>query len=157
MAKKKMAKENKPKELRLTFEQLLAMHQQQRALIESLTNQETLVRNLIRETQATQDALNEIKKTKKLTNILVPLGSGIFAHAKLTDTSIVKMEIGGNVFESMPISKAINKLEDRKAGFEKNLKQIVERKQKAIVFMAQLERLIAEAQRKARERVQGVA
>ncbi|RLG70247.1 MAG: prefoldin subunit alpha [Candidatus Iainarchaeum archaeon] len=152
-----MAKEKKPKELKLTFEQLIAMHQQQRALIESLANQENLVRNLIRETQATQDALNEIKKTKKLTNILVPLGSGIFAYAKLADTSEVKMEIGGNVFESMPISKAINKLEDRKAGFERNLKQIIERKRKAIALITQLEQLIAEAQRKAREQVQGVA
>lgn len=152
-----MANKKEPKELKVTFEQLIAMHRQQRALIESLANQENLVRNLIRETQATQDALNEIKKTKKLTNILVPLGSGIFAHAKLTDSSIVKMEIGGNVFESMPISKAINRLEDRKAGFEKNLKQIVERKQKAIAFIAQLERLIAEAQRKAQASMQGVA
>lgn len=155
MAKKE--KKEKRREIKLTFEQLLAIYQQQRALIDSLTNQESMIRSIIAELQSTQDALSEIKKVGKDTNILVSLGSGVFASARLSDASEVKVEIGGNVFEQMPIAKALNKLEERKANLEKRLKNIGERKKQAIAFVIQLERLINEAQRKAREKVQGVA
>ena len=116
-----------------------------------------MIRSLIAELQSTQNALSEIKKVGKDTNILVSLGSVVFASARLSDASEVKVEIGGNVFEQMPIAKALNKIEERKANLEKRLKNIGERKKQAIAFVIQLERLINEAQRKAREKVQGVA
>jgi prefoldin alpha subunit len=158
MAKKKKETKPKPKEIKLSFDQLLAMYQQQQYMLESLASQEKLINNLIREVQAAQDALHEIKSVKSGTSLLVPLGSGVFAYTTLADKSAVKVEIGGNVFERMPISKAIEKLEDRKANLRRNLKEITQKKQRTLASVAQLERIIAEAQKKMREsKAQGVA
>lgn len=162
MAKKSVTnsekKESAPKEIRVSFEQLLAMYQQNQYLLDSLNSQEKLLNNMIMETQASQDAMREIKASEKETNMLVPLGAGVFAYAKINDNSAVKIEIGNNVFERMPIAKAIEKLEERKAQLESNLKALVQRKQQVIASLAQIERIIAEAQRKMQtEKTPGVA
>ncbi|MCD6478309.1 MAG: prefoldin subunit alpha [Candidatus Diapherotrites archaeon] len=158
MAKKKKEAKPKPKEIKLSFDQLLAMYQQQQYLLESLVSQEKLINNLIKEVQAAQDALHEIRSAEKDASLLVPLGSGVFAYTTLADNSAVKVDIGGNVFERMPISKAIEKLEDRKANLRRNLKEVAQKKQRTLASVSQLERIIVEARKKMREtKAQGVA
>jgi len=158
MAKKKTAAKPEKKEVTFSLNQLLSMYQQQQYLLESLTSQEKFINNLLQEVQAAQDALDEIKNSDKGTAMLVPLGSGVFTYATLSDKSAVRMDIGNNIFERMPISKAIERLEDKKANLRKNLKDLLVRKQKTMVSVAQLEKIIADAQKKMSEgRVQGVA
>jgi|GEM_PF-2701057 len=151
-------KDAAPKQITVSFEQLLAMYQQNQYVLESLLSQEKLLNSMIAETQASQDAMREIKASENQTNILVPLGAGVFTYAKINDNSAVKMEIGNNVFERMPITKAIEKLEERKAQLESNLKALLQRKQQILASLAQIEQILAEAQKKMHaEKTPGVA
>ena len=50
-------------------------------------------------------ALDEIKKTKKGTEMLVPLGSGIFARADLKDNNELLLGVGSKVHVSKDIDE----------------------------------------------------
>ncbi|MEM4662457.1 MAG: prefoldin subunit alpha [Candidatus Diapherotrites archaeon] len=159
MAKKKESAEinaeeekSKKKEIRLTFDQVLGMYQQNKQALESLISQEQLLNTIIAEIEASQDCMRELKAAEKDVNILVPLGAGVFAYAKIVDNTMVKLDIGANYFERMPILKAIERLEARKAQLRANLQEISKRRKQTIASLAQLERLINEAQRKIAEK-----
>ncbi|MEM4598209.1 MAG: prefoldin subunit alpha [Candidatus Diapherotrites archaeon] len=151
MAKKKEQKDEgqaQKKEIKLSFEQILAMYQQNQQMLEAMVAQERFINNVIAEIDAAQDAIREIKASEKDTNVLVPLGAGVFAYARISDPSAVKLDIGNNYFERMPSAKAIERLEARKAQLSANLKEVLKRKNQAIASLSQLERIIQEAQKK---------
>ncbi|RLE39588.1 prefoldin subunit alpha [Candidatus Woesearchaeota archaeon] len=56
---------------------------------------------------ATTEALEDIKNTKQGTDILVPVGPGIFAAAKLDDNKNIKVNIGSKVTVEKSIDEAI--------------------------------------------------
>ncbi|MCX8189682.1 MAG: prefoldin subunit alpha [Candidatus Diapherotrites archaeon] len=161
MVKKKeksSEEQTQKKEIKLSFEQVLAMYQQNQQLLEAALSQESFINNIIAEIDAAQNAIREIKTSEKDTSILVPLGAGVFAYAKISEPESVKLEIGNNYFEKMPSLKAIERLEARKSQLKTNLKEVSKRKMQAITSLSQLEKIIKEAQKKmAQESTPGVA
>ncbi len=78
--------ERKRIELQILFQQLT-----------TLQNQIGALRQQIEEMYSLAESLEEVGKTKADTEILVPLGAGIFANAKLTNPSEVLMNVGSKV------------------------------------------------------------
>lgn len=85
-------------ELQLLDQQLKQINQQ----ITNLDNQ-------LIELQRLNDNLDDIKKTKKNTEILVSIGGGIFTKAELKEHDKVLMNVGANtvVEKDIPSSKGI--------------------------------------------------
>ena len=81
-------------------------------------------------------ALDEIKKTKKGTEMLVPLGSGIFARADLKDNNELLLGVGSKVHVSKDIdetkkiiSNQIRNMEDLAMEVEHGLLDILDQVQ----------------------------
>ncbi len=72
-------------ELQLLDEQIKQLQQQFLQMNQQLINLKTLI-----------DNLNELKKVKIKSNILVPLGSGVLIEASLNDNKNVLVHIGGD-------------------------------------------------------------
>ena len=76
------------------------MHDQQ---IKSAQKQVQMLEQQLEEMTAVLLALDDVKKTNKGDNILVPLSSGIYIKAKLEDTSNFIVNIGAQVAVSKNI------------------------------------------------------
>lgn len=78
--------ERKRIELQILFQQLT-----------TLQNQIGALHNQIEEMNSLAESLEEVEKTKADTEILVPLGAGIFVNARITNTDEVLMNVGSKV------------------------------------------------------------
>ena len=65
--------------------------------IQQLEKQSTALNNQLMELMVTNQSLEDIKKTKEGTEILVPLSSGIYAKAELKDSKNFIVNVGSNV------------------------------------------------------------
>jgi len=64
--------------------------------IKQLENQHTAINNQLMELIATNQSLEDIKKTKQGSEILVPLSSGIYAKAEIKDSKNFIVNVGAN-------------------------------------------------------------
>lgn len=82
----------KEEELQKLYLQFQMMEQQ----IKQLERQNNALNNHLLELVATSQSLDEIKKLKANTEILVPVSTGIYAKAELKDNSNFIVNIGAN-------------------------------------------------------------
>ena len=92
-------KEKKVQEMYMEFQALDQRIKQIQKHLEVLTNQ-------IMEMTGTGNSLDEINKMKKDRELLVPLSSGIFAKATLSDTTDLLVNVGANVVVTKNIASA---------------------------------------------------
>lgn len=79
------------------------------------------------EIQTTQQAMKDFEK-KKGTDALIPLGSGCFANAQMTDVSKVLMDVGGGIVVKKTISEVKTILDEK----EKDVGAVSERVQNEV-------------------------
>ena len=92
--------------------------------IQQVQKQLELLANQVQELNTTNEALDDIGKTKPGTEIRVPLASGIFIKAQLTDNKDVTVNVGSGtaVKKSIPEAKElIDKQLKEISGFKKEL------------------------------------
>ena len=76
------------------------------------------------EVVSVQQALRDIAKTKKDTEVLVPLSSGIFVRAKLTDNNNFIINVGAGASVERNLDQAVEMLEKQRkelSGIQKQL------------------------------------
>ena len=85
-----MTEEEKLQKLYLEF-QMLSQH------VKQLEERTAALNNQLMDLAATNHSLEDIKKAKPKTEILVPLSSGIYAKAELKDNKNFIVNVGSNV------------------------------------------------------------
>jgi len=114
-------------ELQRKYMELQTKEYQLQKINEQLTN----ILHHIRELKVVEDTLNEVEKTKEGTEILVPLGSGIFAKADLKDNKKLNISVGSkvNIVKSIGetkdlVSKQIKNMGDLALEVEHNMHEV---------------------------------
>jgi len=114
-------------ELQKKYIELQTKEHQLQKINEQLTN----ILHHIGELKVVEDTLNEIKKTKEGTEVLVPLGSGIFAKANLKDNKKLNISVGSkvNVVKSLDetkdlVNKQIKNMGDIALEVENNMHEV---------------------------------
>lgn len=147
MAKGRMSE----KKVTLSPQQLLALYQNQRALMDSLVQQEQLLQDALQEVIGAETALKEIDALDKSIKSLVSLGSGVFVEAEITSKK-VKSEIGGGVVQSLPIKKALKQLEEKRKKAVLSLSKLQKRKRETASGLARLEVIMQQLQKALQEK-----
>jgi len=70
------------------------------------------------------DSLKAVKNREGKEDLMIPLGGGVMAHAKLTDPDKTIVEVGGGVIIEKSVDDAIKTLEERAEEAGKNMKEI---------------------------------
>ncbi len=91
-----------PKNANEKYLELQILNQQIRQLQQQIVNLE----NQVIELEVLEDNLEEIKKIKEGTEILVSLGAGIFAKASLKDSKKLIMNVGSNTMVKKEVDEA---------------------------------------------------
>ncbi|MBN1377280.1 prefoldin subunit alpha [Candidatus Woesearchaeota archaeon] len=94
--------ENKYLELQLIQKQV----EEIKSILERFDEQIMQIENLIYD-------LQDFRKLKKGDNILIPLASGIFAKAKLTDNNNLKVNVGKNTVVEKDVLSTVDMLENQ--------------------------------------------
>jgi prefoldin alpha subunit len=93
--------------------QLLAKH------LENMTQNAIVIERRFEEIEAGRMALEDIGKMKEKNEIMIPLGSGIFTHGRITDPKRMLVDIGSGIFLEKDSEAARQVLEERKQEIEK--------------------------------------
>lgn len=114
-------------ELQKKYIELQTKEHQLQKINEQLTN----ILQHIGELKVVEDTLNEIEKTKKGTEVLVPLGSGIFAKANLKDNEKLNISVGSkvNIVKSLDetknlVNKQIKNMGELALEVENNMREV---------------------------------
>ncbi|MEE9525543.1 MAG: prefoldin subunit alpha [Candidatus Woesearchaeota archaeon] len=105
--------QEKQQEMQQKYMEMQTISQQ----MQQLQKQQEVLANQINELNLTKEALDDIAKTKEGTEIRVPLASGIFIKAQLTDNK----DVGVNVGAGTSVKKTIS---DAKELIDEQLKEI---------------------------------
>ncbi len=134
------------KEVKVTPEQLIAVYQNQRALLDSIRQQTQTMQAYLQEVVMASDALKEISESSEKNRVLFSVGAGMFIDVQLLDNNNVKSDIGGGAFKEVSIKKAMNMLDDRAEEIKKALKKLSLQEKKAIASLKQIEEALAKFQ-----------
>jgi len=117
MDKKEQESEKEMQEKVILY-QLLQRH------LESLSQNAVMLERRYEEIEATRLALEDIEKLKEKSEILVPLGSGLFTYGKITDSGKMLVDAGAGVFMDKDPESSKRLLEDKKKELEKLAKDM---------------------------------
>ncbi|MBW2996240.1 prefoldin subunit alpha [Candidatus Woesearchaeota archaeon] len=108
MAEGEISKE-KQQQLQQKYMEMQMLSQQ----MQQAQKQIEMVNNQINELNLTKEALDDISKTKEGTEIRVPLASGIFIKANLTDNKDVIVNVGAGTSVKKTIPEARKLIDDQ--------------------------------------------
>jgi len=131
-----------PNEEDSTKNMLLLQEYQER--MDEIYRQVRFMEELLGEYRRVKSALDEISKSKKGDELLLPLGGDVFIRASLKDSSNVLTGVGGGVFTEKSVSKAMSfvdkkiesllKEEEKLIGVSQELKAKVEELSKKLSY-----------------------
>ena len=119
----------KKEEIQQRFMELQNMEEQIKLIQQHIL---TMNRQII-ELNMLENSLDEIKGTEVNTDILIPLGSGIFTKAKLLDNKEVVMGVGANVSVKKTILEAKKVIKNQVEEMQKIMGQAEEQLQQIAV------------------------
>jgi prefoldin alpha subunit len=135
-----------PKEIKLSFEQLVQLYDEQKRQLSSFEQIKATLQNNLVEVLSAREALNEIQKSSKDANILLNVGANTFIKAKVSSITEAIVVLGSNTAKNMTFKKALLKLEEKKAELEKNLKQLQAEESKLYQNILGIEKIFREIQ-----------
>ena len=119
--------------------------------VKHLENQSTALNNQLIELMATIQSLEEIKKAKEKTEILVPLSSGIYAKAELKDNKSFIVNVGANaaLVKDIESTKELveSQIEEMKKLQENLINQLQEQTTKAASIEQEMSKIASEIQK----------
>ena len=125
-------KEKKAQELYMEF-QMIEQH------IKQLQGQLEVITNQLIELNTTRNSLEEFNKINIDKGVFVPLSSGIFAKAKINDTSELIVNVGANVVVKKDIDSTKKLIQNQIKEIKKIQKQMIDNLEKMTNHAAQLE------------------
>ena len=125
-------KEKKAQELYMEF-QMIEQH------IKQLQGQLEVITNQLIELSTTRNSLEEFNKINMDKEVFVPLSSGIFAKAKIKDTSDLLVNIGANVVVKKDIDSTKKLIQNQIEEIKKIQRQMIDNMEKMTNHAAQLE------------------
>lgn len=115
--------------------------------LQEIEQQLQIIDKHLTELRSTSLALQELKKTKKNTEILAQIGQNIFVKAGLEDNNEVIIDIGARVFARKSINEAEEILDKRIEEFSQVKEKISEQAQLVLNAMVELEKKIQESEK----------
>ena len=110
--------------------------------IQQLEKQSTALNNQLMDLMVTSQSLEDIKKTKEGTEILVPLSSGIYAKAELKDSKKFIVNVGSNVTLVKDVDSTKKLIEDQINEIKKLQENLVNQLQEQTTKATSLEQEI---------------
>ncbi len=117
--------------------------------LESLRQQLELVERQLIEIKTTELVFRDFKNKKGIDDVLIPLGSGCYGKAKITDVKSVLVNLGANVMVNKTLESAELFLKRREEELEKVGREIQEQ---MIRVANEINEIAVEIQRLAREK-----
>ncbi|MCX8158339.1 MAG: prefoldin subunit alpha [Candidatus Diapherotrites archaeon] len=121
-------KENEKKEIQLSFEQVIAMYENEKRKLSMLESKVGALRSVSEEISVVEQCLDEIEKVNS--PIYVSLGAGIYVKAKIEDSNKFLFGLPAGVFEEISkedAKKILNtKNEEIKKELEKTQKEFMQ-------------------------------
>jgi len=111
----------KKKEIKVTGKQLVDTYRNDQIKLENLKKRSTDLRSVMGEMLTASESLKEMQKAKGDEKIMVSLGAGIYAEAKIANTKSVKTSLAGNILVEEKAEKAVERLEKEIARAKKDL------------------------------------
>ncbi|MDH7597821.1 MAG: prefoldin subunit alpha [Methanothrix sp.] len=131
--------------------QLIVAYQQYQAEAESLVRELGLIQMTAEGLDRAISAIGALSKAAEGQEMLVPIGSGSFAYAKLSSKDKVVVNVGGGVSMEKPAGEAMEMLRARRNAISESSKKINEAlakiEQEMARIQAALERLERELQK----------
>jgi len=118
-------------EINEKYLELQILNQQIKQLQQQITNLE----NQAVELEVLEDNLEEVKKIKEGTEILVSMGAGIFAKAQLKDSKKVIVNVGSNTMVKKEIDEAKSLVTDQLEQMKHLIMEISNELERAAVRM----------------------
>ena len=130
-----MNEKEKQKELEAKY----AEHQLIEQQLKQFQNQIQTLDNQILEVNTLAQGIDELKKTKKDTDMLFPIANGIFMKGKLEDNSKLLVNVGAGVVVENTIEETKKLMEKQLKNIEKLKEQSINEMQKLVINMGKLE------------------
>ncbi|MCX6798987.1 MAG: prefoldin subunit alpha [Candidatus Diapherotrites archaeon] len=143
------------KTVRLTGEQLLNAYRNEQARVEMLQKREQSVQQLLAEFAAAIDALKEIGGIGAENSVLVPLGAGVYAEARIADTKKVKSSLAGSVLLDKSAKETLQQLEEQRKNVEQESGKLVQEMRRTVQNLKNLGAILDEATKRSNEMRKG--
>ncbi|GEM_PF-5382426 len=127
--------------VRLNFQQVVLMLQQERASLEAVQIRTENFRRMLEDTLIAKEAIDAIQKTSKDQKLMVSLGAGVYCDATLENNNEVKVTLAGGVIKNASIPEALGALNDRQKEAETELKKLSEDQGKLMTNLNSLTQL----------------
>ena len=103
----------------------ILLFQQYQNQLELISQQVTLLDNLILEYERAKETLEEISNAEKDKEILIPIGGNTFVFGTLKDKTKVITGIGGNISIEKKINNTLTSLQHKMEEFRKEEEKLV--------------------------------
>jgi len=122
-----------------------------RAQLESLENQFSLIQAAIAEYSKARQTVEKLGETENETEVLIPLGGGVFAYGKTITTSKVLTDIGEGILVEKTLSDAVKTLDKRIENLQQSqdtISRMTQRIQEELAEVTSKAQKLLEEQRK---------
>jgi len=143
------------KMVRLTGEQLMNAYKNEQGKVDFLQRKQQSIQQILGEITAASESIKEITESAEDESMLVSLGAGIYAEAKLASKKSVKSSLAGSVLVNRSLKEAAEMLEGEKKKVEQELVRTTQEAQAAVQNMTNISAILDEAKRKAEEMKKG--
>ena len=116
--------------------------------LEEIKQHATIIQHRMMEIETSKIALTEMKTAKSESEILVPLGSGIYAFGRNSSSQKVLVDLGAGIIAKKTIDEATDFMEKKKKEIEDAV-QILQSEANAIT--SKLQEIVPELQQAAQE------
>lgn len=139
-------------EMEKDIQEKFVLYQMLNQRLEQIKQHATIIQQKMIEFEVTKQALADLKNVKAETEMLVPLGSGIYSHGKSVPVEKILVDIGAGVMAKKTYEEASSFLEKRK----KEIDDAVEMLQgEANAITAKLGEIVPELQKAAQDQQEG--
>jgi len=134
--------EQNEKKVTLTGNQLAQLAEQERQKLSEINRRASSLQGFRNELQGARDALEEIGKNEKGTQMLVNLGAGILVKASIEDNSKAIASFAPNAFTEKTGKELVKEMERKMAEIDKTLNGVAQEQSRAISRLGQLEQIM---------------
>ena len=100
------------------LQEKLMFYQLLQANMETMKEQAVLLQHKFVELESARQAVEDIQKAKQLNDTLIPLGSGIYMHGRITEGKKMLVDVGAGVLLNKDMESSLEVIEDKKKEIE---------------------------------------
>lgn len=139
-----------PQKVSLSREQLFQLLQVENTRFQQAQERVNALRQILNETNSAKEAVQEIAKAKENEKIVIPLGSGVFAFAKIEDTKQGLVSLAGGAGKPKTFTEIEQDLEKRRENLQSALEKENDLAQRTFANLQNLSTVLQQAENNAR-------